>query len=60
MAVVAYVCNKETDGWMEGIPLVNLVPAQLSRLDEDEDVDRVFERRPKASMPASCIHITVY
>jgi len=26
----------------------------------DVDVDRVYERRPKASMPASCNHFTIY
>jgi len=25
---------------------------------EDVDVDRLYERRPKASMPASCNHFT--
>jgi len=26
----------------------------------DVNVDRVYERRPKASMPASCNHFTMY
>jgi len=27
---------------------------------KDVDVDRVYERRPKASVPASCNHFTIY
>jgi len=29
-------------------------------LHHDVDVDRVYERRPKASMPTSCEHFTIY